>query len=1744
MRNIHKSTPPSFRRGENVAAILKAPPQGGLAKGPDRKFPGLHLPLGGATSPSLSTNRRFAFLSLAFLAALAVGLLFLLPGGLLQAQDDGPIMYAENGMGPVATYTATDPEGTAITSWTLAGADAGDFMIDNGVLSFKKSPDFEMPMGGSAGNSNSYEVMVKAMDSTGKTGMEEVKVEVTNVDEVGTVTLSAVQPQSTISFMATLEDLDGTTSNPKWQWAKAGSRNGSYSDIAGATSDMYIPKDPDIGSWLRATVTYTDPEDSGKTAMMKSMYSVQGIRGDNNAPEFAADQDPFETGVQEAASREVPENSPAGTFIGNPVTATDDDGDKLTYTLTGDAAGDFDIDFATGQIMTKADLDNSEGEGPDGTVLMVIVRATDPAGIPQADRAVPENSATVTVNITVTEVNEPPEVTGTTSTITNDGAELMFNEVGDLVADQIDTPLDTYMEMDPEDAGASTWSVAGPDGGKFTAVMGALKFKAKPDYEMPTDANKDNVYEVTVQAADADGNTGMKMVKVTVMNVDELGIVTLDKVRPRVGIAVTASLEDPDGSISGLTWAWTDSDNVALGGTDTNSDTYTPVADDADKTLTATAMYTDGEDSGKTATANSTNMVAEDTRNLPPKFEDQDTETDGVQNTMTTREVEENTKALAGDDADAEDPPEDDSADNVGSAVNAADPDPNADPLTYTLGGADAAMFRVRQDNTVTENENEGGQIEVAAGTKLDYETKQTYMVTVMAEDSFGATASIEVTIMVKDLDEMPEIMVTGKDSVMYAENSMDPVATYTAVDPEGTAITSWSLAGDDAGDFMIDNGVLSFKKSPDFEMPMGGSAGNSNSYEVMVKAMDSTGKTGMEEVKVEVTNVDEVGTVTLSAVQPQSTISFMATLEDLDGTTSNPKWQWAKAGSRNGSYSDIAGATSDMYIPKDPDIGSWLRATVTYTDPEDSGKTAMMKSMYSVQGIRGDNNAPEFAADQDPFETGVQEAASREVPENSPAGTFIGNPVTATDDDGDKLTYTLTGDAAGDFDIDFATGQIMTKADLDNSEGEGPDGTVLMVIVRATDPAGIPQADRAVPENSATVTVNITVTEVNEPPEVTGTTSTITNDGAELMFNEVGDLVADQIDTPLDTYMEMDPEDAGASTWSVAGPDGGKFTAVMGALKFKAKPDYEMPTDANKDNVYEVTVQAADADGNTGMKMVKVTVMNVDELGIVTLDKVRPRVGIAVTASLEDPDGSISGLTWAWTDSDNVALGGTDTNSDTYTPVADDADKTLTATAMYTDGEDSGKTATANSTNMVAEDTRNLPPKFEDQDTETDGVQNTMATREVEENTKALAGDDDMADASADNVGSAVNAADPDPNADPLTYTLSGADAAMFRVRQDDTTSQNENEGGQIEVAAGTMLDYEMKRTYMVTVMAEDSFGATASIEVTIMVTDLDEMPEIMIGGLGIGGSNNIEYAENGTAAVQTYTVAGPDADVATWSLSGDDMGDFVLSNDGMLTFRSSPDYEAPADADMDNMYMVTVMANDGTYDAMRMVTVTVTNEMELGRLTGEASVDYMEIGTAAVGTYTANGPVDASWSLEGDDMGAFTIGGSSGELMFATSPDYETPADMGMDNMYMVTVMAKAGGEMDMMAVTVMVTNVDEPGVVTLMPATAPVVGTAVAATLVDPDGGVAGVIWQWYRVEALGEPMEITDATGETYTPVDGDVGARLQATATYTDAHGMQTKEQTTDGVVVSRNTAPEFPATETGDRSGGREHGRG
>ena len=113
--------------------------------------------------------------------------------------------------------------------------------------------------------------------------------------------MSALRPQSQTLFTATLTDPDNVTGpNPTgsittgvtWQWAKASSKNGSYSDIDKASSAGYTPVDGDIDSYLRATASYTDNEGSEKSAMVVSDYAVQSIRGGNRAPAFPDQRPP------------------------------------------------------------------------------------------------------------------------------------------------------------------------------------------------------------------------------------------------------------------------------------------------------------------------------------------------------------------------------------------------------------------------------------------------------------------------------------------------------------------------------------------------------------------------------------------------------------------------------------------------------------------------------------------------------------------------------------------------------------------------------------------------------------------------------------------------------------------------------------------------------------------------------------------------------------------------------------------------------------------------------------------------------------------------------------------------------------------------------------------------------------------------------------------------------------------------------------------------------------------------------------------------------------------------------------------------------------------------------------------------------------------------------------------------------------------------------------------------------------
>ena len=1021
------------------------------------------------------------------------------------------------------------------------------------------------------------------------------------------------------------------------------------------------------------------------------------------------------------------------------------------------------------------------------------------------------------------------------------------------------------------------------------------------------------------------------------------------------------------------------------------------------RTLTAKATYTDGEGPNKMVEGRSAYTVqATDTDNKAPEFKDDDD--DAI--TSVDIEVAENTAA----------------GQNVGEPVVAKDerPDGQVDDtnLTYSLENRDYRLFEIDPGS---------GQIKVGEGTTLDFETKSSYVFTVRVKDASNAPDTVTVNITVTNVEEDPEI-TAGPMTIDYAENRADTVATYTAADPEDDSARprkplSWTPSGSNAADFTIDGGMLKFKTPPDFENGQGSGNGN-NVYNVIVVVTDSaTGTTpAMRSVMVNVTNVEEPGKVTLSAEQPQDEVAVTATLADPDNVTADSeKWQWARSRTRSSGWTDIVDEDDDAvgktatYMPVNDDVGYYLRATVTYKDGEsaadvqENDKTAEVVSTNQVRRKPYENTAPVFRDDEG-MAIDENPGISRIVAENSRAGTAVGDPVVATDQGDsvpDTLTYTLSGNDAASFDIDSGTGQIRVKAgNIPDYEDSTNTDHEYVVTVTAADPSDTTNA-----ESRDSITVTITVTAVDETPTITPGQTEVDHD--ENDSSGTVDYVP-----AVATYTATDPEDNDSDlTWSLSGIDGGKFAiSDAGALTFMTPPDYEAPVDSGRNNDYNVRVEVTDSGGNTATRVVTVTVDNIDEPGVVTQSNLQPEDGKTIAASLTDPDGIVSGPTWQW--ATTLAQGTEpiisddhidDATSSTYKPVAGDVDDWLWAIASYTDGHGQDKTAMVVSGYEVrAADTLNELPMFPDQDDQTE-ERETDQTRTVAEDAAAGA-----------NVVGVVTATDADTDAQ-LTYTLGGDDMNSFAI---------DRKTGQITVGAETKLNFESKDTYVVMVTATDSHEDSETITVTITVTNVNESPELSKKALVVVGDERVDYLEGGTDAVETYVAAGPDSLGARWSLSGTDANRFALSN-GVLSFRSSPNFEAPADSDSDNVYNVIVQASKGSLEDARNVTIKVTNKEETGSLSLSSQQPDVGVEITATLRDPDGGVTGQRWQWARSPDGATRWS----DIPAASSASY-TPVLADAANFLRVTVGYEdaQGGGKSASAETSGATGVDDDGVVTL--------------------------------------------------------------------------------------------------------------
>ena len=858
-----------------------------------------------------------------------------------------------------------------------------------------------------------------------------------------------------------------------------------------------------------------------------------------------------------------------------------------------------------------------------------------------------------------------------------------------------------------------------------------------------------------------------------------------------------------------------------------------------------------------------------------------------------------------------------------------------------------------------------------------------------------GANGSHTVTVT---LNATPVITSDGggaSASVSVAENTT-AVASVAASDLDAPDQTiTYSIAGGaDAALFTVNasTGALSFINAPNFEAA--GDAGANNVYDVVVRASDGIVH-DEQAIAVTVTNVNEApeiagGATANASMAENGTAATTISASDPDSGTTI-------------TYSVTGGADAALFAI-DPNTGvlSFLAAP-NFEAPADAGAN----NVYDVVVLASDgslhdeqtvaitvtdaNDAPVISSH------GGGSAASVSIAENT---TAVATVAASDVDAGATITYSISGGAdAALFAIDANTGALtfIAPPNFEAPADAGADN-VYDVIVRASD--GTLHDEQA---------LAVTITDANEAPVIASNGGGATG-GVNVAENS----------TTVTTVVAADPDAGAVITYSIAGGADAALFAIdanTGALTFIAPPNFEAPSDAGTDNIYDVVVRASDG-ALFDEQALAVTATAANDAPVITSD------GGGATGAV-----SVGENTTAVT---NV--------------VATDVDVGATITYSITGGADAALFAIDANTGALS---FIAPPNFEAPgDVGANSIYDVIvrASDGTLHDEQALAvtitdandapgitsngGDATGAVSVAENgsIVTTVVAADPDAGA-VITYSLAGGvDAALFAI--------DANTGALTFIVPPNFEapgDVGADNIYDVVVRASDG---TLFDEQTLAVTVTAANDAPVIASNGGGATGVVSVGENSTAVT---TVAATDADVGaviTYSIAGGpDAALFAIdANTGALTFIAAPNFEAPADAGADNVYDVIVRASDGVAHDEQALAVTVTDANDAPEITsngaaatGAASVAEnttavttvvaADVDTGAVLTYSITGGADAA---------LFAIDANTGVLTFIAAPDFELPGDAGADNVYDVVVHASDGTLFDEQALAVTVTNV----------------------------------------------------------------------------------------------------------------------
>ena len=454
------------------------------------------------------------------------------------------------------------------------------------------------------------------------------------------------------------------------------------------------------------------------------------------------------------------------------------------------------------------------------------------------------------------DVNEPPEF-GSTAL---DLVVLENTKAGALIGSPV-------LAVDPE-SDTVAYSLAGADSGHFEieSTTGQISAGASAtfDLEMPSDANGDNVYELTVQVTDGRDISGSRddsvdaevVVTIGVTDVNEppeFGSAALDleiaeNLAPGANVGDPVTAIDPEfaeliytlsGTDSALFVVDSSSGQISIGA-DTALDYESPVDADGDNIYELLIQVNDGadEDGNPETTVDATMRLTVTVKdvNEPPEFE----------NLYVRFELEENT-------------PE---ATDVGDPVLAFDPE--LGDLTYSLAGDDAVFFEI---------ESSTGLLRVGEATVLDYEAPadsngdNVYELVAQVSDGTDeageADESIDdeigVIISVTNVHEVGDAAsLTFQLTILENSPVNSEVGPPIQAEAPGEVELRYSLTGVDASSFDIDplSGQISTGAEFDFESPE--DANGDNVCELVVQVTDGVDPEGNDDPSVD----DEIGVV------------------------------------------------------------------------------------------------------------------------------------------------------------------------------------------------------------------------------------------------------------------------------------------------------------------------------------------------------------------------------------------------------------------------------------------------------------------------------------------------------------------------------------------------------------------------------------------------------------------------------------------------------------------------------------------------------------------------------------------------------------------------------------------------------------------------------------------------------------------------------------------------------------------